>query len=730
MKKLEEFARTILFGNRLEDKLIAPPPALASLAESPEWTDFRALDEIPSFPGRPKKLSRLGKSDFPRMDQLSDPLARGRILHAFANHELLAMELMALVLLRFPEAPAAFRAGIVRTITEEQNHLRLYIDRMRELGMDFGEQAVNDYFWNCMKDMSSPLQFVTQMSLTFEQANLDFSLQYRDAIAQAGDERTAEILDQVYREEIGHVRHGLVWFNRWREDNPSSPKDETEWKAYQRLLPVPMTPRRAKGQLFSSDARREAGLSEDFIAQLEIYSGSKGRPPSFWFFNPHCDAEIARGKPGFTPSEASARVGLDLEHLPMFLTLETDVVLARKMPRQEWLTELHRQGFKLPEFRPLAPIGALPREEKIAGIEPWGWSPETFARFRPWRKLLVGAERANGMWCSELLERPDFAKSQLGRIYSKTWSAEFYREWLKQFPEDQAIFGTLDTAGIEFRDWEAARATLLGQPPGHWLIKAPWATSGAGNRRLMSHAELEGPIGGWGRRIIETQGSLVIEPWLEKVADLSIQVETTPSGVKLLGARRFLTGSRLEYRGTWLDAKLTSLGAESLRFLHGQGVGGSGVAWPEPLKRWEKLALELGTRLQSAGYQGPAGIDAMLWRNSQGELRLKPLVELNPRWTMGRIAIELEKQILPGTPAVWAFVPAREVQAFGCEDFPALAKALHSRHPLKAAHRGGQPARLIEGMLMTNDPAVAQETLTILAVGPRAVAELTQFKGE
>ena len=60
---------------------------------------------------------------------LSTASGRGRLLHFFANHELLAMELMALTLLKFPFAEKNFRLGLARTIVEEQKHLRMYVSR-------------------------------------------------------------------------------------------------------------------------------------------------------------------------------------------------------------------------------------------------------------------------------------------------------------------------------------------------------------------------------------------------------------------------------------------------------------------------------------------------------------------------------------------------------------------------------------------------------------------------
>ena len=61
------------------------------------------------------------------------------------------------------------------------------------------------------------MDYVAGLSLTFEQANLDYSHFYMEAVRQVGDEATGAILERVFREEIGHVKHGVTWFNRWRE---------------------------------------------------------------------------------------------------------------------------------------------------------------------------------------------------------------------------------------------------------------------------------------------------------------------------------------------------------------------------------------------------------------------------------------------------------------------------------------------------------------------------------
>ena len=50
---------------------------------------------------------------------------------------------------------------------------------MKQCGVEFGELPLSDYFWKSVSSMEDPLDYVTRLSLTFEQANLDFTLTYR-----------------------------------------------------------------------------------------------------------------------------------------------------------------------------------------------------------------------------------------------------------------------------------------------------------------------------------------------------------------------------------------------------------------------------------------------------------------------------------------------------------------------------------------------------------------------
>jgi uncharacterized ferritin-like protein (DUF455 family) len=712
--QLKNFAETILFGNTLDDKLV-PTSAFEDTAGQ------SALPFLPRFPGRPKNLSTIGKASFPSAKDLKEDAVRGRLLHFFANHELMAMELMALILLRFPQADPEFRLGLAHTMREEQKHLRMYVERMRELGVDFGAFPVSDYFWNALKGVTSPLEFVVQMSLTLEQANLDFSLYYQDAVLAVGDTKTASILDIVYREEIGHVKHGLHWFNRWRKIEGSN---EDDWDAYLRLLPQPMTPRRAKGPIFAAAARRAAGFSPRYIDEMEVYTGSKGRPPTLWYYNPLCEAEIARGKPGYQPPQKVQRIGQDLETLPAFLARETDVVLVHELPRPEWLKTLQGLGVTIPEFRKMNGDESDWREANLAGLEPWGWSPEVFERFRPARERLIPLAGANGEWAAKLLHHPSFTETPLAPLFSKRWSLDFFQRWLAAHPEDETAFGGVAYLGKAFETWNEAETFLRTHltKDRTYLAKAPWGTSGTLNKKILDVSELSSALGGWIQNTIETQGSIIIEPWLEKEVDLSTQIEVGDSEIRFYGIRRFLTGGQLEYQGTFLEPKLNSLTAEQTSFLHTKDEGNL-----SRLARWHQVTHAVGKALRESGFRGPAGIDAMIWRNPQdGRLLLRPVVEVNPRWTMGRVALSLEDCVVRGTPAAWLFLSRPRIKALGLpENLESAAQILQSRYPCQMKI-GVRKSRISEGVTFTTDPRTARELLTMLVVGEKAMEELVR----
>jgi uncharacterized ferritin-like protein (DUF455 family) len=218
-----------------------------------------------------------GAGGLPRPGELRAPDARARCLARFAHHELMAVELFAWALLRWPELPAELRRAWLAALSDEQKHCRLYLERLRAHGSDLHEYDHSDYFWKQAPHIAAsphgPRAFLSAMGLTLEQANLDFALLYRDAFREAGDAASARVCQIVHDDEVGHVRLAAVWLARLADPQQS----ETE--RYREAVPFPLSAARAKGRRFSAESRRSAGLGEDFIAHVRAARSTQETRP-------------------------------------------------------------------------------------------------------------------------------------------------------------------------------------------------------------------------------------------------------------------------------------------------------------------------------------------------------------------------------------------------------------------------------------------------------------------
>ena len=692
--EIRTLAEHVLFGSTWEEKLIErgriednqPGKAIAT----------------PPCPGRPKGLSldgwhRRRKLRFSDVRALRTEEERGLALHFFANHELLALELIALALLKFPSAPAKFRRGLVGTLIDEQNHLRLYCNRMREVGVEFGEIPVSDFFWKSISTMETPFDFVARLSLTLEQANLDYSLHYAHAYQLSGDGRTASLLKRIYQDEIGHVRHGLLWFNRWRNQELS------EWDAYSRALRMPLTPSRAKGIGFNREGRRKAGLSAEFVDELELYTHSRGRCPGIYWFNPNCEGHAAFNGAGWTPTRLRRQLAADLTALPMLLCAADDLVLVERRPSSDFLRKMQRAGFHIPEFAELGDNRLEDLEvadRKISSLQPWGWSPDSVRLLAP---------LAGNLPAGKVAKDSEYWNPEIRQLYSKAWSAEVLRQFLRAHRADgdwlcgEWTVGTACTTPEEAIDQVEK---LHAEGSREVAVKANFGASGQ-NQIRVTGGRLRHSQAGWLRKILEKQGGVVVEPWLNKVFDLSLHLDIkAPGSAQAAGWSYFFTDGRGQYRGSIVSRMAAGLDVEARKFLYSNGRDDHRLKWLT-----EHLADHTAACMEDAGYVGPVGIDVLVYFDGE-RLRLKPIVEINPRFTMGRVALHLSRRVNSARTALWIILTRNDIRAAGFRDIGAFAEHMENRYPLEK--EGNQ---LSKGVLFTTDPFQARAFASVLLVG-------------
>jgi len=140
----------------------------------------------------------------------------------------------------------------------------------------------------------------------------------------------------------------------------------------------------------------------------------------------------------------------------------------------------------------------------------------------------------------------------------------------------------------------------------------------AGRGRVSRFEEIAGAA-----ERLARAGGAILEPWLQRTHDLSVQLYISPAAeIQLLGSTRLMTSPAGVTRGI-----AGTLGDDELS--HSRSPGDTAA---------RSAAIELARSAAKLGYSGPCGVDAFEFRGPAG-LELRPIVELNARFTMGTVAL-------------------------------------------------------------------------------------------
>eukprot|EP00112_Aurelia_sp_Birch-Aquarium-sp1_P010428 Seg22252.1 transcript_id=Seg22252.1/GoldUCD/mRNA.D3Y31 product="hypothetical protein" protein_id=Seg22252.1/GoldUCD/D3Y31 len=187
-----------------------------------------------------------------------------------------------------------------------------------------------------------------------------------------------------------------------------------------------------------------------------------------------------------------------------------------------------------------------------------------------------------------------------------------------------------------------------------FLLKAPYSSAGRGHKKTSSD-EWDEASERWVEKVIQSQGGVVLEPWLERVLDFSAQYEVSTDGeVKLFGMTRVINDDTGRYLGTFVHSKWTTgLDKELNEFLFREA---------KVLDLYKNvISAKLKELLKGSDFNGNLSIDAMVYRNEEGVLNLRKVVEINARITMGRAALELLKKTVAGKSGILKVVRKREI---------------------------------------------------------------------
>ncbi|MEW5837431.1 MAG: ferritin-like domain-containing protein [Pseudomonadota bacterium] len=163
-------------------------------------------------PGRPPRPLLV-----PRQSLASRGLgsAEGRLAlaHALAHIEFNAINIGLDAVYRFRAMPREFYADWLQVAFEEAEHFELLRNYLSDHGKDYGDFPAHDDLWDMVRRTDDDV--LIRMALVprvLEARGLDVTPGLQKRLRAVGETRLVEILDVIYREEMGHVRIGTHWF--------------------------------------------------------------------------------------------------------------------------------------------------------------------------------------------------------------------------------------------------------------------------------------------------------------------------------------------------------------------------------------------------------------------------------------------------------------------------------------------------------------------------------------
>lgn len=222
----------------------------------------------PDRPARPLRPLLVPPGDVPKR-RLGSPEGRAALLHAVAHIEFNAIDLAFDMAVRFAGDAcrlgldeAAFMADWFAVGADEARHFGLIETRLAALGAVYGDFPAHDGLWEAAENTAgSLLARLAIAPLILEARGLDVTPGMIEKLRGAGDEESAEALEIIYRDEIGHVACGKKWFNAVCAVEALDPVSAFR-DLKNRYFSGPLKPP------FNHDARSRAGLPRAFYEPI------------------------------------------------------------------------------------------------------------------------------------------------------------------------------------------------------------------------------------------------------------------------------------------------------------------------------------------------------------------------------------------------------------------------------------------------------------------------------
>ncbi len=346
-----------------------------------------------------------------------------------------------------------------------------------------------------------------------------------------------------------------------------------------------------------------------------------------FIFNPTCEMAVANGQISYMPPEHLRKFENDLATLPRFFTDKGDSVITKNHTPESFINQQIELGFKLPSFiksHDEFKNKTLP----ITELRPWGWSPAVHRIFKPYLPF------CDKLWENHPMHRwQSNHKQLLSRETGVKLLSEIVDNGYDEFDLIEILIKPVRVSSLG----DLKNITNIISPP--TLLKLPWSASGRGLFKIRDKEE-HPENNQWVKSKLKQQGFFYAEPFLNKIQDVSFHFWIGHDKVNYLGFNFFDTDSSGQFTGCHThypdNAELKTINLDAY------------------LEQGSRLLTKSIKKLQiGQHYQGPLGVDAMLFYNNTGKIKLHPCIEVNLRHSMGLVNIKLRKYIHPERKGKW-----------------------------------------------------------------------------
>ncbi|MBL7969239.1 MAG: hypothetical protein JNK09_19710 [Prolixibacteraceae bacterium] len=387
-----------------------------------------------------------------------------------------------------------------------------------------------------------------------------------------------------------------------------------------------------------------------------------------FYFNPTCELAVANGSFSYMPPLLLQEMETDLSILPLVFAGANDFILSPTIPSSEFISQLKDVGFELPNFRTLPELESLP-DRSIHSLFPWGWSPAAHFILKNLKQKC-----SDEFKLSPVFEWNDFSR----KLFERKTALSFLSGLLKK--EHLEWFVSNDQIGRVITNCEQVEEFLPHQ--NGVVLKAPLSSSGRGIQ-IIRKQTLNASNRQWISGVLKQQLYLIVEPFLDKVADLSFQFFIRyQSEVDYLGYSFFETNSNGQYKGTLINPDLQDIFPD---------IETSGIE-----KMLQSTAQILTRALKSSNYfsnyDGYLGVDALIFRENN-EIKIQPCLEINCRMNMGILALLLARKVHPDSKGKFMLF-------YGAPgEYLNLVNEQNNCYPLKVVEN-----KLMQGFLSLTEP--------------------------